>query len=350
MAIREIENAELAAVCDLKEDRKKEFSETYGVPGYSNYHKMLQNERIDVVCVMTPSGMHPEHSMDIMRRYRKHIVVEKPMALSLKDARKMIAVAEQEGVQLHVVMQNRFNKAVKKIEDAIRSDLFGQLMFGTVRLRWCRPQTYYDRDPWRGKWAFDGGVLTNQAIHHIDLLRYFMGEPEEVSATGATQLVDIEVENSAAAWIRFESGAVGIIEGTTVARPDDLEASISLLGENGTAIVEGTSVNRIVTWTFSDLDKEAHSEAPPTVYGFGHKPYLETVIRSLKGETPPAVDGKEGMKTLRLLHAIYRSMETRSIVRLADNPESEKLGVFTTDEDRKIRESYLSSPEEGGQL
>lgn len=341
-ALKGIQGAELVAVCDLVEEKARNMAAEHGVRYYTSYRRMLETEEVDVVNIITPSGMHAEHSLDIMTNYRKHVVVEKPMALRVEDCEMMIKTARENGVGLYVVMQNRFNKAVVKIKEAIDKGLFGRFVLGTVRLRWCRPQRYYNRDPWRGKWAFDGGALTNQAIHHIDLLRWLIGEVEEVSAVASTRLVDVEVEDTAAAWMRFENGAMGIIEATTAARPDDLEASISILGENGTVIIEGTSVNRITKWTFDDIDMKEFSEEPPNVYGFGHRPLLEEVVRSVRKGQPFPADETDAIKTIELLNAIYNSAEHRGgSVRLKDRPRSSKLGVMNP-ADRKIRDMYTT--------
>jgi len=346
-AIKNMEDSELVAVCDLVEEKALAMAKEHGVRHYTDYRKMLETEEVDVVNIITPSGMHAEHSLDIMTNYKKHVVVEKPMALRVEDCERMMKTARENGVGLYVVMQNRFNKAVVKIKEAIDKGLFGRFVLGTVRLRWCRPQRYYNRDPWRGKWAFDGGALTNQAIHHIDLLRWLVGEVEEVSAIASTRLVDVEVEDTAAVWLRFENGAMGMIEATTAARPDDLEASISILGENGTVIIEGTSVNRIVKWTFGEIDMKEFSEAPPNVYGFGHRPLLEEVARSVREGPPFPVDKANAIKTIELLSAIYNSIEHRGrSVRLKDQPRSSKLGVMKP-ADKKIKDMYTTPPAPG---
>lgn len=224
---------------------------------------------------------------------------------------------------------------MQKIKSAIDNKNFGRITLGTVRIRWSRGQSYYDRDPWRGTWALDGGALTNQAIHHIDLLRWLAGEVDSVSAIGATQLVDVEVEDTACAWIRFKSGALGTIEATTTARPlnKDLEASISVLGENGAAIIEGASVNKLITWTFDDSDLREYSEDPPNVYGFGHNHIIDNVVEVVKHGGEPLVTGEEAVKSIMLLHALYRSIELGGKeVKLSECPISGKLGVF----DKKI--------------
>ena len=179
--------------------------------------------------MLTASGSHAQHVVELAP-YGADIVVEKPMALTLEDADKMIEVCDRHGVRLFVVKQNRFNVPVVQLRKALDAGRFGKLVLGTVRVRWCRPQSYYDQDSWRGTWAHDGGVLTNQASHHIDLLEWMMGDVESVFAKSITALVDIEAEDTAIVTIKFKNGALGIIEATTAARPKDLEGSLSVLG------------------------------------------------------------------------------------------------------------------------
>lgn len=330
-AIQANPQAELVALCDLNIDRAYERNKQAGVAVYQDYNEMLRNEDIDVVNIMTPSGMHAEHALDIIRKYRKHVVVEKPMALRVTDAEELIRTAKDIGVELFIVHQNRFNKSIQKVREGIEQGLFGRMVLGTVRLRWSRGQAYYNQDPWRGIWALDGGALTNQAIHHIDLLRWLVGDIASVSAVGATQLVDVEVEDTACAWLRFKNGALGVIEATTAARPlnHDMEASISILGENGAVIVEGASVNKLTTWTFNDIDIAEYMEAPPNVYGYGHNHIIDNVVDVLIRGGEPLVRGEDALESIKLLNAIYCSMEHNGKESfLNDNPISSRLGVI----------------------
>lgn len=228
----EIAGARLVAVCDVVPVKAKGIGEQFSVPWYSDMHAMMRGVDADVAVVLTESGNHAQHVL-ALAPYGKHIVVEKPMALTLDDADAMIEACDKAGVKLFVVKQNRFNVPVKKLREALDRGRFGKLVLGTVRVRWCRLQAYYDQDAWRGTWALDGGVLTNQASHHVDLLVWMMGDVESVFAMTSTALARIEAEDTAVVSLRFANSAIGVIEATTAARPKDLEGSISVLGEGG---------------------------------------------------------------------------------------------------------------------
>jgi UDP-N-acetyl-2-amino-2-deoxyglucuronate dehydrogenase len=328
---RQIEGAELAAVCDIVPDKARALAEPYGVPHYADMHQMCGRERIDVLVVLTESGRHAQHVIELTQ-YRKHIVVEKPMALTLDAADSMIRSCDASGVKLFVVKPNRFNVPVMKLREALVAGRFGKLVLGTVRVRWCRTQDYYNQDAWRGTWALDGGVLSNQASHHVDLLEWMMGDVESVYARSATALVNIECEDTAVVVLKFRSGALGIIEATTAARPKDLEGSISILGANGTVEIGGFAVNQMKTWEFAprlpedDVVLARYSVNPPNVYGFGHQAYYEHVVECIRGNKQHLVDGLEGRKSLELISAIYESIETGREVPLRFAPRLCRLG------------------------
>jgi UDP-N-acetyl-2-amino-2-deoxyglucuronate dehydrogenase len=327
----QIAGAELVAVCDTAEDRARELAEKYTVPSFLDMHEMMKTVRPDVVSVLTPSGHHAQHVIELAP-HGAHIVVEKPMALRLDDADRMIEVCDRAGIKLFVVKQNRFNLPVLKLREALEAGRFGKLVMGTVRVRWCRPQSYYDQDAWRGTWALDGGVLANQASHHVDLLEWMMGDVDSVFARGNTALVDIECEDTAAAILRFRNGALGIIEATTASRPVDLEGSISILGEKGTVEIGGFAVNELKTWRFeseTEEDKtviEQYSNNPPNVYGFGHKAYYDHVVEGIHTARNQLVDGIAGRRSLELILAMYESMETGREVPLRFRPKRCQLG------------------------
>jgi len=328
----QIDEAELVAVCDLDKVKAIHYADKFNVPYYTDYHKMLKNEDIDVVNILTESGNHAKHALDVMD-YDKHIVVEKPMALRLEDADAMIAKADEKGLKLFVVKQNRYNYPVCKLKEAIDDGRFGKMVMGTVRVRWCRDQNYYDRDDWRGTWEMDGGVFTNQASHHIDLLEWMMGDVESVMAKAATRLVDIETEDTGVAILKFTNGALGIVEATTATRPKDLEGSISIMGEKGSVEIGGFAVNEMKIWNFKDAEAgdsevlDKYKQNPPNVYGFGHYQYLVDVVDSLLHGKPAPVDGVEGRKSIVLINAIYASIESQKEVFLKFKTHKSKLGV-----------------------
>ena len=327
----QIEGASLAAVCDIKLDRAQAIGEKFDVPFYADMDEMMRAEQIDVVVVLTESGMHAQNVINLAK-YGKDILVEKPMAMTLDDADAMIAECDKFDCRLFVIKQNRFNAPVVKLREAMEQGRFGRLVMGTVRVRWCRPQAYYDQDDWRGTWAQDGGVLTNQASHHVDLLEWMMGDVESVFAKSTTALVDIEAEDTAVVTLKFKNGALGIIEATTAARPKDLEGSISVLGETGTVEIGGFAVNQMKTWNFlnehegDDQVLEQYSVNPPNVYGFGHQAYYEHVVECIQNNSPQLVDGLMGRKSLELISAIYESIETGKEVFLRFNPKHCRLG------------------------
>ena len=308
-----VPGARLAAVCDNQFERAEAIGKKHGIPYFADRFEMMDKigDQIDVVSILTPSGLHAEHAID-MAKYRKHVVVEKPMALTLQDADRMISACDANGVRLFVVKQNRYNQPVKKLREAVEAGRFGKLVLGTVRVRWCRPQKYYDQDKWRGTWAYDGGVFANQASHHVDLLQWMMGEVESVFAKTSTALVNIETEDTGVVIVRFKNGALGVIEATTATRPKDLEGSISVLGEKGSVRIGGVAVNQIEHWVFDtphEADAQIHDASYQTgsVYGFGHPLYYDNVIASMRGEALPETDGREGLKSLELLIAMYLS-------------------------------------------
>ena len=327
----QIEGAELVAVADQHLDRAEALGEAKNVPAYTDMHKMMEVEKPDVVTVLTESGLHAQHVTELAP-HGADIVVEKPMALTLEDADKMIETCDRHGVRLFVVKQNRFNVPVVELRKALEAGRFGKLVLGTVRVRWCRPQAYYDQDSWRGTWAYDGGVLTNQASHHIDLLEWMMGDVESVFAKSTTALVDIEAEDTAIVTLKFKNGALGIIEATTAVRPKDLEGSISILGETGTVEIDGFAVNEMKHWNFSEAlpgDEdvfEKFSVNPPNVYGFGHQAYYEHVVDCINGKKQALVDGLQGRRSLELINAIYEAIETGKEVFLRFNPKNSRLG------------------------
>lgn len=329
-----IQGASLAAVCDIRPERAEAAGAQWKVPAFTDMHEMMRflKDDVDAVAVLTESGNHARHTLELAP-YGKHIIVEKPMALTLDDADAMIHACDSNGIKLFVIKQNRFNLPVQKLREALEAGRFGRLVLGTVRVRWCRTQAYYDQDAWRGTWALDGGVLSNQASHHLDLLEWMMGDVESVFAKSTRALVDIEAEDTAVVVLRFRNGALGIIEATNATRPKDLEGSLSVLGELGNVVIGGYAVNKIESWAFShplpsDEDVMAnYSTNPPDVYGFGHRSYYEHIVKCLNTGGKMLVDGLEGRRSLELIMAIYESVETGKEVFLRFAPRKCRLGI-----------------------
>ncbi|MHB8893770.1 MAG: Gfo/Idh/MocA family protein [Candidatus Geothermincolia bacterium] len=333
LGLNQIDGARLVAVCDVVEEKATALATRFSVPSFTQMHEMMEKAPVDVVVVLTESGLHGKQVVDLAP-YGKHIVVEKPMALTMEDADHMIRACDSARVKLFVVKQNRFNVPVVKLREAVEAGRFGKLVMGTVRVRWCRTQKYYDQDSWRGTWAMDGGVLTNQASHHVDLLEWMMGDVESVFAMSRTALVKIEAEDTAVVTLRFANGALGVIEATTATRPKDLEGSISILGERGTVEIGGFAVNKMLTWSFADTvpdDEDVmsrYSVNPPNVYGFGHQAYYEHVVDCIVNDRQALVDGLEGRRSLELISAIYESIESGQEVPLRFKPKQCRLGMI----------------------
>jgi predicted dehydrogenase len=312
-AIKQLNTCKLTAVCDINEERAKKAAEQTGCTYYTDYEEMLKDKNINLISVCTPSGLHPKHTI-MAAKYKKHVLTEKPMALKTKDADEMIRVCKEQGVKLFVVKQNRYNPPIQKAYEALKKGRFGKLLLLNTTVRWARPQEYYDQDEWRGTKEMDGGVLMNQASHHVDLLQWFGGPVESVFAKAGTLDHDIEVDDTAIVVLKFKSGALGIIEATTCTFPKNLEGSLTILGTKGSVKVGGFAVNKIDTWDFKDYENDdeliyKHSTVPPNVYGFGHAEVYKNVAGSILNNKDQFVDGEEGRKSLELINAIYKSAE-----------------------------------------
>ena len=327
-SIVQTEGAELVAVCDLIPDKANAYHQQFGAKAYVNYHQMLmENPQIDTVAIITPSGMHYEHALDIISRYRTNIIVEKPTFMKPSQVREVYAKAAAEGVQVFAVFQNRHNLAVRRVMQGLAHGELGQLRVAAVRVRWCRPQRYYDLAPWRGTFSMDGGCLTNQGIHHIDLLRLMGGEVSRVCGIHKTLGADIEVEDAAIASTVFESGAIGTLEVTTAARPNDYEASLSLVCENGLAQIGGIAVNELQVYTPDPMACSKNSEDfSGSVYGNGHIKIYEDIVAFFKDGKAFPVSSEDTLATIQLLNSFYLTDETQSWVDVSAAGDSTRLG------------------------
>ncbi len=313
---------ELAAVCDPVTERAEKKAEDCLVATgkrpavFADYHKMLKEAEVDCCSVATESGYHAHIALDCIRS-GKHTLVEKPMALSTKDAEEMISEAKAKGITLGVCHQNRFNAPVQQLHMALENGRFGKLISGSARILWNRTIPYYQQAPWRGTWAQDGGTLMNQCIHGIDLLQWSLGgEPDTVMAMTGNYLRDIEAEDFGAILIRFKNGAVGTVEGTACIYPKNLEETLSVSGATGTAVIGGLAVNHVETWDFASpapQDTEVAKLAgtdPKDVYGSGHNALYHNFITAVNTHTEPLVSGTEGIKGLKIVLAAYKSQKT----------------------------------------
>ncbi len=314
-ALKSCIGAKVMAVCDIKEDRAKAVAAEFGCRYYTDYHLMLKEPGIDIVDVCTPNDMHPQIAVDSARA-GKHVLTEKPMALTVEDCDSMIEECERNNVRLFVVKQNRFNPPIIKMREALERGRFGKLFLGNVTVRWSRPQEYYDKNDWHGTKDKDGGMLFTQSSHHVDMLQWMMGEVLSVKANVATLTHDIGTEDNAVVAIRFKNGALGVIESSTSIFPKNIEGSIALFGDKGSVKVGGMAMNKIDHWEFADFENEDENVKecatnPPNVYGYGHNEVIRCVVESLNGNRSIwEVDGHEGRKSVKLIRAIYESAQT----------------------------------------
>lgn len=320
-------NLEFTALCDVvkhnMEEKIAKFELSKNIPQYTDYKELLEKEKPDLIAIATESGKHSQIALDCIEA-GVNIIIEKPIALSLSDADRIIEKAKAKGVKVCACHQNRFNKSILKIREAVEKERFGKMFYGTAHIRWNRGYDYYSRAKWRGTWEQDGGALMNQCIHDIDLLRWMMGDEieEVVGMTDRLKHDFIEAEDLGIALIRFKNGSYGIVEGTTNIYPKNLEETLYIFGEKGTVKAGGEAVNIIEEWRFSDylddpeeVKKECH-EQPPNVYGFGHSKLYADVVDAIENDRPPYVDGEAGRRALELVLAIYLSASTGSSVKL----------------------------------
>lgn len=314
-AIEQIEDAEIITCADIIEKRAKEASDKYHIKSYyKDYKKMLDNEDVNAVLICTPSGMHP--SMGIESASRKiHVITEKPMAIDLKSADKLVNSCDENEVELFVVKQNRLNPSIQLLKKAIDKGRFGRLFSANATVRWTRPQSYYDMAKWRGTWEFDGGAFMNQASHYFDLIQWLMGPVESVMAFTTTLNHNIETEDEGAGIIHFRNGAIGVVEVTMNTYPKNYEGSITIMGEYGTVKIGGVAVNKIEHWEFKDYDDDdkmvgSVTTDPTSIYGFGHLGYFRNVVDVFQNKAKPSIDGRSGRKSLELVLAMYKSART----------------------------------------
>ncbi len=337
--LQQIPGARVVCLCDRERARAEtQLEKAPGAKVATTLEEAFSVPGVDVVTVCTPSGSHAQVGVQAARA-GKHVVVEKPLALTLDEADELIDACDAGGVKLFVVKQNRYNRPVMAARRALEAGRLGHLYMGGVRVLWHRDQAYYDAEPWRGTWAQDGGVCTNQASHHIDLLLWFMGEPVSLFATGANIMHDIETEDTATVMIRFRGGGTGVVQATTCVQPRDLEGSIALFGTRGTVEVGGFAANELRTWMLADESEEetkrtlAEWGANPKEFAYNHGEFYKDVVKAISGSQRALIDGIEGRRSLEVIHAIYESIETGREVTLRFEPHRCRLGEPRTGEE-----------------
>ncbi len=314
----QVNNLDIVAISDVlpekMEEKKKKFNLGDCTKTYADYEELLAKDKPELVAICTESGKHAKIALDCIDA-GCHVIIEKPIALSLADADEIIQRAKTKGVKVCTSHQNRFNKSIQKIREAVDAQRFGKMFYGTAHIRWCRDENYYKQAPWRGTWEQDGGALMNQCIHNIDLLRWMMSDEieEVVGMTDKLNHPYIDCEDLGIALVKFKNGSYGIIEGTTDVYPKNLEETLYIFGEKGTVKAGGASVNKIEAWNFADgLDEEEKiidefREDPPNIYGFGHTRLYADMIDAIQNDREPYVNGEAGRRALELVLAIYKS-------------------------------------------
>lgn len=319
---------EITAVCDIQAEHMKALLEKHGLQAddsikrYMDYKIMIEEAKPELVSIATESGIHAEIAIFCIN-HGVHVIIEKPMAMSMADANEIIRLSEEKKVKVSACHQNRFNIAIQEMRQALEAGRFGKLSHGSIHVRWNRNQNYYTQAPWRGTWAQDGGALMNQCIHGIDLLRWtFGGEIEEVYGQTRQQFHDyLEAEDVGMAVVKFKNGAIATIEGTTNVYPKNLEETLYIFGEKGTVKIGGTSTNNIDVWDFAD-ETEADrknkglEEATSNVYGNGHTSLFADVVDAIQTDRKPYVDAYAGRDALELVLAIYKSQKEGKAVKL----------------------------------
>lgn len=311
---------ELCAICDSDPVALAKASDEHKVPAFSDFETLLTKTDCDLVALCTPSGLHSAQAI-MAAQSGKHVMTEKPMATRWQDGLAMVAACDAANRRLFVIKQNRRNTTLQLLKRAIDEKRFGKIYMVHLNVFWTRPQAYYDSAKWRGTWEMDGGAFMNQASHYVDLLEWLIGPIADVQAMTATLGRDIEVEDTGVLNVRWRNGALGSMAVTMLTWPKNLEGSIIIIGEKGTARIGGLAVNDIQIWNFAeqkDYDTGIANASYETtsVYGFGHPLYYKNVIDTLRGNAEPETDGREGLKSLEVLIAAYISARDRKTVSL----------------------------------
>ena len=320
-AVSQIPEADFVAAADILPEKLQFVSEHYGIKSlYTDYLEMLEKENLDAVSICTPSGMHPNMGIDVAN-HKINVLTEKPMAINIEAADRLIQACDANKVKLFVVKQNRLNSTMQLLKRAVDSGRFGKIYLAQSNVFWQRPQSYYEAEKWRGTWEFDGGAYMNQASHYVDAIYWLLGNVDSVMAYTATMARNIEAEDTGCAILHFRSGIIATMNVTMLTYPKNFEGSITIIGEKGTVKVSGVAVNKIEKWEFEDYSDDDRmaldtNYIPPNIYGFGHNPYYRNFVDVLLNKGVPATDGRDGRKSVEIIQAIYRSAKTGKRVSL----------------------------------
>ena len=321
---------DIEAICDIDKKKITKHNLPKKIKSFKSIDDLLNNSNSDLYVILTPSGFHYSHIIKVGNQ-KKNILVEKPMVMNFQECIKLDSFVKKNKINLFIVKQNRFNPAIMKLKEAISQKRFGKIFLATIRVRWKRDNAYFKLDKWRGTWKLDGGVLANQASHHIDLLTWLVGDVKSVFAKASKINKVTQASDTVAAVLKFKNGTTGIIETTTATEPENLEGSISILGEKGSVEIGGFAVSKIVNWKFkkklnSDLKINDYSYLNKNVYGTGHVKLYKEIYKSLSGKKNEAIYYSESIKSVKLIDKIYASAELNKEININDNNFSKLLG------------------------
>ena len=339
-AIKKFGKYSITGVCDLNISKANYYGKKYNIPIFSDYRHMLKNINCDVVVIITPSGMHFEHSYEILDKFKKNVAIEKPISLKIEHVKKLFKKSKDNKLKIFPIFQNRYNKAVLKVKESIDKKLLGKINIVSLRLRWCRPQRYYDMSEWRGTFSHDGGALTNQGIHYIDLIKFLAGKPVSTFCKMDTFGAEIEVEDTALGLVKFKNKILANVEVTTSTRPDDIEASISILGTKGFAQIGGLAANELQIFTPDQKKCKIYSENIPDAYGFGHYDFYNDLYKSIVLKKKFPISYQDCLESINFLHSFYESNEKSKEIFFKDIIGSKNLGRLN----EKISNLYRHQP------
>lgn len=329
--LKKLSEIKIEAVCDKKKERAKDYSKIFNCKYFVKYNEMLKYLNYDLIIILSPSGLHYEHAKKALQQ-GFNVLVEKPITLRADHALNLLKIAKKKKAILEVSFQNRNNFAIKLLKDSIKKKKFGKIITVAVVLRWCRYQKYYD-DDWHGRWKLDGGVISQQAIHHLDALNWLVGPIECVQAITTRRLNRLEAEDTIVCNFKLKNGALSTLEATTASRPKDHEASISIVGQKGIAKIGGIALNKIEKWEFiksSQKDKDVfkkYSQNFKNGYGESHYSILKNIVKKIYSKKLDYSSTIFAIETTKLLNGIYRSDEIKKIIKMKNNINSKRLGV-----------------------